>query len=436
MNDGVIMKKVILISLDALAATDLPILNQLPNFSRLMREGAWCPAERSVYPSLTFPAHASIVTGCVPGNHGIVNNFTFEPFEPVPHWNHRAGALKRRALWDYAANAGKTVLSLSWPVSAGANIRYSLPEMTPAKPKIWNAATFAAQMQVLFQYGTPSLAARALLLNPALTKAWFMGGHPTLDQGMIKLLKKALSWYNYDIAMLHIYGMDNAKHHGGIACKRAGQFLRMYDKFIGWLLDYTARSEHEITLMITGDHAQRDVQYAIYGNRLLADMGLCEWKSGRLASWKALLDSCDGMAYLYINDTKNRDEITAKVAKRFETHPGVERIMRPDEFRTLGCDPAASLVLEAKAGYGFERGWPAAETDSDAVAPNDYRALHGYLPDPLDYRTLFFCHGRAVNPHQIDSMCITDITPTICDWMGLPADKMDGVPVSGVFQES
>lgn len=421
-----------------MASTDFQYLCDLPNFARLIKDGAYCPAEQSVYPSLTFPAHASIVTGCTPGNHGVINNYLFEPGAQRKRWNYHVRALKRKALWDYAAENGKKVLSLSWPVSAGANIRWSLPEMTPAKPKIWNFSSFASQLRVLFKNGTPSLAARALMLNPALTRAWFLGSQPTLDRGMIKLLKKSLCHYDFDIALFHVYGMDDAKHKYGADSLEARKYLPLYDELIGYLLDYADEAVEDgdiVTLMITGDHAQLDTQQAIYGNMLLADMGLCAWRDGKLLSWQALLDAGDGMAYLYVQEGNPKDEIMRKVDGRFRNHPGVERIIWPDELRVLGCDPSATLVLEAKKGYSFEAGWSAKPTDANAVCPNHYKALHGYLPTLPDYQTMFFCYGKAVKAGVIERMSIMDITPTICDWMGMRTEAMDGSVLRSVLKD-
>ena len=130
------MKKVILVSLDALAGGEYELIRQLPGFSKLLARGACCPQEESVYPTLTYPCHASMVTGCTPGVHGIVNNHAFHPGARIPHWNFYATRLKKPALWDYANRAGKKTLSMSWPVSAGGAIRWSMPEMTPAKPNM------------------------------------------------------------------------------------------------------------------------------------------------------------------------------------------------------------------------------------------------------------------------------------------------------------
>lgn len=435
-------KKLILLSLDAIGNSEFEHFAGEPGFARLIERGAWCRRNRSVYPSLTFPSHSSIITGCTPDHHGVVNNYLLEPGRTPGRWYHYASALKRRALWDYAADGGKKVLSLSWPVSGGANIRYNLPEMNPAKPKLWNPSSFAAQMKLLFTHGTPGLAAGSLMLNPGLAKAWFFGSQPELDNGMMKLLEKDLDRYPYDIALLHIYGMDDAKHEYGADSPQALGYTKAYGELVNRLADYVdcrAAKGEAVTLMVTGDHSQKNVSKSVYGNMLLADMGYCRWgEDGRLRSWQVWMDSCDGMAYLYIHksvtDGAQRAAIADAVAQRFAGHLGVAAVLRPEKFVLLGCDSRAALVFEGAEGYGFDGGYLAKAEEQDFTGPSRYKAIHGYLPDTPGYETLFFSYGPAVNPGEIPLMRVTDITPTICHWMELKTDEMDGAVIKGLLR--
>lgn len=430
-------KKILLVSLDALGDTDLEYVRTLPNFSKIMREGAWCGRVNSVYPSLTFPSHASIATGCVPDSHGIVNNYMFLPFEKLPRWNSYAGALKRKAVWDYAARGGKRVLSMSWPVSAGADMAYSMPELSPAKPKIWNMATFGAQLGILARYGTPGFALKHLLSRRELPRAWFLGKQPQLDQAMIHCFERAVRQEDFDIALLHIYGMDDAKHRVGIRGPEIRRYLRGYDRFVGRLMEYCEeRTDENVTLMVTGDHGQKDVRYAIYGNMILEDMGLSVRQGGRLKDYQVYLDSCDGMAYLYGKD-EHSGEACKRAAERFGRLPGVKAVMAPEEFIPLGCDRKAAFVLEAADGYSFESGYEErALSREDRTVESHYRGLHGYLPDQDGYRTMFFCYGRDVAACEIGAMGIIDILPTMLSWLELEGDEnMDGRAVEQIWRQ-
>lgn len=79
---------VIVISFDAVSKEDLDFLSKLPNFSKLIKEGSLIKNVESIYPSLTYPAHATIVTGKYPKNHGVINNtiLDFNSYNPDWYW--------------------------------------------------------------------------------------------------------------------------------------------------------------------------------------------------------------------------------------------------------------------------------------------------------------------------------------------------------------
>ena len=92
-----IPKRVMIVSFDAVGAKDLEYLQTLPNFQRFFEQAALCSHVNSVCPSLTYPAHTSIVTGRMPKNHGIVNNTKIQPNRKDPDWLYLAnGSAARR----------------------------------------------------------------------------------------------------------------------------------------------------------------------------------------------------------------------------------------------------------------------------------------------------------------------------------------------------
>lgn len=69
---------VILISLDGFKAEYLDRF-ELPNLRRLAQRDARAKSMVTVFPSLTFPNHYSLVTGLHPQRHGIVSNRFYDP---------------------------------------------------------------------------------------------------------------------------------------------------------------------------------------------------------------------------------------------------------------------------------------------------------------------------------------------------------------------
>ena len=54
------MKKLLLMSLDAMIGKDIEILKQLPTFGPILKKASIVKSVETVYPSMTYTAHASI----------------------------------------------------------------------------------------------------------------------------------------------------------------------------------------------------------------------------------------------------------------------------------------------------------------------------------------------------------------------------------------
>ena len=64
----------IVISEDALVYEDLETLRTLPAFGSIWDQAAIIKRNRSIYPSITYPCHTTMRTGCYPNRHGVINN--------------------------------------------------------------------------------------------------------------------------------------------------------------------------------------------------------------------------------------------------------------------------------------------------------------------------------------------------------------------------
>jgi predicted AlkP superfamily pyrophosphatase or phosphodiesterase len=74
----------VLISIDGLKADQVTTadaiassLPDFPNLNRIRSKGAFVVGVESVYPSQTLPSHASVLTGVLPGKHGVVSDHAF-----------------------------------------------------------------------------------------------------------------------------------------------------------------------------------------------------------------------------------------------------------------------------------------------------------------------------------------------------------------------
>ena len=114
--------KLIVVSLDALVYEDLEYLKTKPTFAMLMENGAMVERIHSIYPSLTYPCHTTMATGCYPDKHGVVNNTALE-FTENPPWLFDHKNVKCEDILDSCKKAGLKTASVGWPVS-GNQRRY------------------------------------------------------------------------------------------------------------------------------------------------------------------------------------------------------------------------------------------------------------------------------------------------------------------------
>ena len=76
-------KHLIVISVDAMVYEDLCYGKTLPHLGRIINGGAIVEKVRTIYPSLTHPVHATLITGRAAGGTGIVNNSIFDKKCPI-----------------------------------------------------------------------------------------------------------------------------------------------------------------------------------------------------------------------------------------------------------------------------------------------------------------------------------------------------------------
>ena len=87
-------QRLYMISLDAFGTRDLEYARTLPTFNYLLNRSALVEKVETVYPSLTYMAHTSIVTGVYPNKHGITNNTYTQPKRQSPDWHWYAKDIK------------------------------------------------------------------------------------------------------------------------------------------------------------------------------------------------------------------------------------------------------------------------------------------------------------------------------------------------------
>ena len=419
--------RMLVISFDCLSALDYPLIRDLPHFREVLSKGSLAPRVKTIYPSLTYPCHTTIVTGRYPKNHGIIHNTLIQPGRHSPDWNWYRSKISGTTLYDEANKAKMKTAALLWPVTGRAQIKYNLPEIFPNR---W----WQNQLLVSLFSGTP---AYQWELNKRFGHLRNGIKQPELDDFVLASSIHTIEAYQPDLMMVHFTDLDSMRHYHGFSSPEATAAIKRLDERLGAILDALKRKKlyDDTTLIVLGDHSALDENKAIHMNVLLKEN---RWLSvnqrSQISKWRVYCKSCDGSAYIYIKDRKDKT-IKSQVEAflySLQQNPanGIEDVLSGKEAARLGADPECSFMLEARRGFYFLD-----DVSDDFIEPIQQHdeqkkhilATHGYSPNKADYHTIFMASGKGIKKDvTVSHMDLVDIGPTLAALLGLDLGKTDG----------
>ena len=423
--------RLIVLSLDAVGSMNLPYTNTLPHFRAFFKRAAGCGRVLSVYPSLTYPAHTSIVTGLYPARHGIVNNHKVQPEKRKPDWLWQRRYIRGTTLYDEARKHGLRVAALLWPVTGRAKIRYNLPE-------VWANQPWENQISVSMGNGSP-------LYQIDLYRRF---GHmirgvsqPRLDNFVQASLLYTIRRFKPDVTFAHFTDVDSNRHIFGASALCIQDALQRHDRRLGELLSLldALGMDQKTNVVILGDHCQKDVSMALYPNYWFRKKGWLTVEKGVVKSWRVLARECDGACYIYLKNRRDSElkEQVRRVLEKWRQEPsfGLERFFEQPEIERMGANRDCTFMLEAKDGFFYQN-----ESDEPfrqaGYGSGLHAGTHGYLPDKAGYQTIFFGVGPDFVPGaRIGSMSLVDEGPILARLLGVSLGNTDGRVPGGLLKE-
>ncbi|MBM7833749.1 ectonucleotide pyrophosphatase/phosphodiesterase [Clostridium sardiniense] len=415
-------EKFIILSFDAVDTNDFKYIKTLPNFKKLMEQSSYSDIVKSVYPSLTYPAHVSISTGKYPINHGIVNNIKIEPFRKNPDWFWEQKYINGPTIYDVAKESGLRTCALLWPVTAKSKtIDLNLPEVFANRP--W-------QNQILVSALNGTLSFQ-LKLNNLFGKLRDGLNQPNLDNFTFESLMYVLKNDLADFILVHLTDVDTHKHNFGIKSPKIKEALNRHDDRLGKIIKFLEDNNiyENSTLIALGDHSFKDADYVIKLNKFFLDKGYIKVNNkNKITSWDIYCNYCDGSAYIYINKNSNisRETVYALIDNFSKNNNKcIKNIYSNKEAVSFGADRNCDFMLEANDGYYFINsidGYIIEETSG-----NHDVATHGYFPESLDYRTFFMIKGKNIKKNNyIGDMSLIDEGTTILNMLNSSIKECDG----------
>jgi predicted AlkP superfamily pyrophosphatase or phosphodiesterase len=431
---------VILISIDGLSADYVvnPDAHRLriPNLRAWRAKGAYAVGAESVYPSITYPAHTTIVTGMLPADHGITTNRVFDEAsgQQMPEWRWFAREIKTDTIWEAAKRAGLITAAIGYPVTVGAAINFNLPEIfkvregaeeTPVRPYV-NPPELLDELSAALKVD----ASAAVNFSPD------MAGFEYSDRVKADAAAYLIEKHRPHLLLLHFTSFDHAQHEYGPATAEALAVLERVDELLKRITDAVGRAglAAETTFLVVSDHGFAKVEREFRPNVVLAKKGLLTVNAqGQITAWRAAAQTFGGSAAIIVKDA--RDEKTAQEAEQAfreiyeQPDSPLWRIVSRREIARLGADPRAAFYLDPAPLFMMS-----SRASGPVTAKAANRGAHGQLPQRSEMRAALMAAGSGIKPGvKLEYARLIDVAPTIVRLLGLEIRSARGRVISEVL---
>jgi predicted AlkP superfamily pyrophosphatase or phosphodiesterase len=397
---------------------------KVPNLVKMKLGGAYAEGVEGIFPTVTYPAHTTMITGVRPAVHGIVQNRIFEaPTEPqTKEWYWFAEALKTETLWSMAKKAGLVTANVGWPVTVGADIDYNVPEIADPKENPPTGKRTA-------QYSTPGLLAKAL--------ADGSGGDNSTDGRRTAISEYIINTYKPNLMLIHVIALDDVHHKSGPRTPAAFETAERMDGYVGRIIEATRKAGifDQTTFFLVSDHGFAEVNKKFEANVVLVREKLITMGAdGKPTDWKAAAWPAGGSCAIVLRDPNDKEtaaKVTSIFTKMAATKGPINRLLNQAELKRLGSIPTALLMMDAAQGFAFGEELTGPEIH-DSI---DYRGTHGHLPTRAEMRSALIVYGASARVGAKMALArMIDIGPTAASVLGLSFSNAEGTPISELLK--
>ena len=390
-----------MISLDAVARPDADRLLSLSAFSALAENGVFCDNVKTIYPTLTYPIHTSLITGCYPATHGIGHNQPFQPDTPpnMRKWYWSVQDIKAKTLYQAALEKKMDVASVLWPVS-GINpyVRRNFPEVLPLPGE--NAAL------KMIRYGS---GAWILHMEALYGKTRKSIHQPDLDDYAALLCERLyLSRRPPDVLTVHLVDCDAMRHKYGTDSDEAHAAMERLNRRVERIIGAVRKANllNETLFCMVSDHGQQDAPKGILLDKELQ------------AACGARAQSLGMGAYIFGDDLA----AARKALEAHQTEWGIARILGEEDLKALKAPENVRLAVDAMPGHCF--------IDREEETHGE----HGFHLDCPQARTLLWLSGPGIHiGRRVEEANLVDIAPTLAQALGLSLPDAEGKPLLEAF---
>jgi len=418
-------RAVVLISIDGLRPDYVLEADRhglrIPELRRLLAQGSHASRVRGVLPTVTYPSHATLVTGTSPARHGILYNRPPDPLgRNADGWYWYAEDLRADTLWDATARAGLGTASVDWPVTVGARIDFNIPQFwrtqspdSPEEGKLHRQLGTPGLLREIEDQTGPYPAGYAYDLDADRRRAAFS----------VALLGK----HRPRLHLAYFSGLDEEQHLVGPGAASVFATLESIDALVGQLRRAAEAVHERVVIAVVSDHGFVRSDRVLCLNEALRQAGLLLLDGrGRVTDWRAWAWGSGGTAAVVLRDpgdavlrARVREILDGLAAK---PDAGIARILSGEEAKAAGGFPDAAFVVGLRPGTRIS-----GEMLGRLTGPGLPTGDHGYLPEEAEMDAAFLLAGPGVPVgSDLGLVDMRDVAPTLAALLGVRLRDAEG----------
>lgn len=418
--------RLLMISLDAAFEVDAETLLSMPHLGALADRGVFCQNVQTIYPSITYPIHASIITGCYPDKHGVSHNEKYAPDLPASKrsWHWDVADIKVTTLHQAARRSGREVASILWPVS-GHNqaIRYNFPEVhaLPGENQVSKVLRFGSFWWLIkneLKYSRQRVSTKqphldrfaTLIAQKLIDKQYNPHANSSIDPG-----PRRKKQHMPDMLSIHLVDLDATRHGFGTHSEEAKAALFRLDQNVGVLVDALKRAGvYEDTIIaVMSDHGQADVK---------REFALDAWLKANGVPARAQTLGFGA----YIHCERGDYFRVMEILQEHKETLHIKTIYTRQQLRAMHAPQGIVLAVEPEEGIEYV----------DDFREEQHRANHGFGPDHPAAQCLLWLSGPPfLKGARLRQAHVVDIAPTLAHALRLDMPDVQGRVLYEAFHD-
>lgn len=406
---------------------------KIPYLRSLLRDGTYAEGVVGVWPTVTYPSHTTLLTGVSPAEHGVYNNYEFDPGQDFGHaWNWYAAQIRVPTLWQAAHQAGLRTASVGWPVSVGAtDVDWLIPEYWRSSSEVLNPL----DRELIAALSRPEGLLKRY--EPALGP-YMMGNDTSIEGDEIKTRysEKILREDKPAFMTIHLSSLDDSEHAHAPFSAEANQDLEAIDGMVARLAAAARAVDPATVVVIVSDHGFVTITHTVNLFVPFLQAGLIqakidpETKAPTITAWKAEPWLAGGMAAIQLhdpNDHATEQQVRALLTKlAAEPENGIVAILERDAIKQAGGFPDAAFLVVFKPGYVTGAG----TSGSLVTVIQGSRGSHGFSPEFPEMRASFFIAGAGIaSQRDLGIIDMRQIAPTVARILKLKMPTAKAAPL-------